>query len=56
MKKLKNGDFTQTVNLPAEAEYQFRYLLDDESWENDWEADAYSPSPVSFDDNSVVRV
>ena len=56
MKKLKNGDFTQTVNLPAEADYQFRSLLDDESWENDWEADAYSPSPVSFDDNSVVRV
>ena len=56
MKKLKNGDFTQTVNLPAEAEYQFRYLLDGENWENDWEADAYLPSPVSFDDNSVVRV
>ena len=56
MKKLKNGDFTQTVNMPAEAEYQFRYLLDGENWENDWEADAYLPSPVSFDDNSVVRV
>ena len=56
MNKLKNGDFTQTVNLPAEAEYQFRYLLDGENWENDWEADAYLPSPVSFDDNSVVRV
>ena len=56
MKNLKNGDFTQTVNLPAEAEYQFRYLLDGENWENDWEADAYLPSPVSFDDNSVVRV
>ncbi|GGF81524.1 isoamylase early set domain-containing protein [Alteromonas lipolytica] len=56
MKKLKNGDFTQTLNLTADCEYQFRYLLDDENWENDWAADAYKPSPISFDDNSVVRV
>ncbi|NVK56170.1 MAG: isoamylase early set domain-containing protein [Alteromonadaceae bacterium] len=56
MKKLKNGDFTQTLNLPADAEYQFRYLLDDTTWENDWDADGYQPSPVSLDDNSVVRV
>ncbi len=56
MKKLKNGDFTQTVNLDADAEYQFRYLLDDSAWENDWQADAYKPSPVSFDENSVVVV
>jgi 1,4-alpha-glucan branching enzyme len=56
MKKLKSGEFTLTVNLETEHEYQFRYLLDGEKWENDWEADAYVPSPVSFDDNSVVRV
>lgn len=56
MKKLKNGDFTQTVNLTADAEYQFRYLLDDDTWENDWEADAYQPSPLSFEENSVVQV
>ena len=56
MKKLKNGDFTQTVELDADAEYQFRYLIDDETWENDWNADAYMPSPVSLEENSVVRV
>lgn len=56
MKKLKNGGFTQTVNLAAETEYQFRYLLDDATWENDWEADAYQPSPICYEDNSVVRV
>ena len=56
MKKLKNGDFTQTVTLDADAEYQFRYLLNDDVWENDWEADGYMPSPVSLEDNSVVRV
>lgn len=56
MKKLKNGDFTQTVTLDTDAEYQFRYLLNDDVWENDWEADGYMPSPVSLEDNSVVRV
>ena len=56
MKKLKNGDFTITVNLANDTQYQFRYLLDDKAWENDWEADAYIPSAISFDDNSVVQV
>lgn len=56
MKKLKNGDFTTTINLAKDTQYQFRYLLNDRSWENDWEADAYIPSAISFDDNSVVQV
>jgi len=54
MKKLKNGSFTATLDLEVGKEYQFRYLLDDDSWENDWAADAYVPSPASYDDNSVV--
>lgn len=56
MKKLKNGGFTTTVNLAKDSQYQFRYLLDDKDWENDWEADAYIFSPVSLADNSVVEV
>lgn len=56
MKKLKNGSFSSTVELEKDAEYQFRYLLDEQEWENDWNADAYITSPVSFDDNSVVTV
>ncbi|MDF2177224.1 isoamylase early set domain-containing protein [Aliiglaciecola sp. CAU 1673] len=56
LKRLKNGDFTATVELPTDHQYQFRYLLDGKTWENDWNADQYIPSPVSFDDNSVIRV
>ncbi len=56
MKKLKNGTFSATLELEKDNEYQFRYLLDDQTWENDWQADAYVPSPVSFDENSVVAV
>jgi 1,4-alpha-glucan branching enzyme len=56
MKKLKNGTFSSTVELQQDTEYQFRYLLDDQEWENDWNADAYATSPVSFDENSVITV
>ncbi|MDO6712147.1 isoamylase early set domain-containing protein [Aliiglaciecola sp. 2_MG-2023] len=56
MKKLKNGSFSSTINLPADADYQFRYLLNDTEWENDWHADAYATSPVSLDENSVISV
>ncbi|MFT6268856.1 MAG: 1,4-alpha-glucan branching enzyme [Alphaproteobacteria bacterium] len=56
MKKLKNGSFSSTVVLPKDADYQFRYLLNDDQWENDWNADAYITSPVSFDENSVLTV
>ncbi|ALS98700.1 isoamylase early set domain-containing protein [Lacimicrobium alkaliphilum] len=56
MKRLKNGAFTATLDLPKDSQYQFRYLLDDKEWENDWAADQYVPSPVSLEDNSVIRV
>ncbi|WP_340679752.1 isoamylase early set domain-containing protein [Paraglaciecola sp.] len=56
MKKLKDGSFTTTVELENDANYQFRYLLNDSKWENDWAADAYVPSAVSLDNNSVVQV
>ncbi len=56
MKKLKNGSFSTIVSLPKDAKYQFRYLLDDDQCENDWNADAYITSPMSFEDNSVLAV
>lgn len=56
MKKLKSGDFTVTLDLEKDSKYQFRYKVNEESWENDWAADEYIPSPVSLEDNSVVVV
>ena len=53
MKKQKNGIFKATVELEAGKEYQFRYLIDGETWENDWQADAYVPNEFGLD-NSVV--
>jgi len=56
MKKLKSGEYKVTVDLPVNHSYQFRYLIDGKSWENDWEADAYVNNGISAEDNSVVYV
>jgi 1,4-alpha-glucan branching enzyme len=54
MKKLKKGDFTVTLNLEPGREYQFRYLIDGSTWENDWNADKYVKSPFGDSENSVI--
>lgn len=56
MKRLKNGDYTIKLELEAGREYQFRYLIDESKWENDWHADGYVRSPFGDCDNSVVKV
>ena len=53
MKKQKDGVFKAVVELESGKEYQFRYLIDGETWENDWEADKYVPTPFGVD-NSVI--
>ncbi len=55
MKRLKKGGFSVTQSLPAGKHYCFRYLLDGERWENDWEADAYISNDMGGE-NSVVQV
>jgi len=56
MKKQKNGDFSTTLTLPTDQQFEFRYLIDGEQWQNDAEADAFVPSPISYDQNSVLRL
>lgn len=53
LKKQKDGSFKTTLSLDPGKEYQFRYLLDNTKWENDWEADKYVASG-NGEDNSVV--
>ncbi len=54
MQKLKSGDFKTTLNLPCSREYRFRYLIDQDKWENDWAADKYLPNEYGDDDSVVV--
>lgn len=56
MKRLRNGEFTVTLDLEPGRSYQFRYLVEDSYWTNDDEADAYQPSGFPDADNSVVMV
>lgn len=53
MKKQKNGVFKAMVELESGKEYQFRYLVDDQQWINDQEADNYVQSPFGTE-NCVV--
>jgi 1,4-alpha-glucan branching enzyme len=54
MKKLKNGDFTVTIELDIGKEYRFRYLIDDTRWINDWYADKYVKNPYGGEDSVVI--
>jgi hypothetical protein len=46
--------FTLTLELEPHRTYRYRYLLDGDRWENDWQADQYVPNEFGTDD-SVVR-
>ncbi|MBN2806494.1 MAG: isoamylase early set domain-containing protein [Prolixibacteraceae bacterium] len=54
MSSLKSGDFTLTLSLPVNQEYEFRYLLNDTQWINDPEADAYAQNGLG-EENSILK-
>ncbi|MBU0992856.1 MAG: isoamylase early set domain-containing protein [Proteobacteria bacterium] len=56
LKTLKNGEFSATVTLDVNHEYQFRYVLDQNHWLNDDGADKYISSSYGNCDNSVVVI
>ncbi len=56
MNRLTSGDFTICLDLEPGRHYQYRYLIDDFRWENDWQADSYVASPYGDSENSVVIV
>jgi predicted flap endonuclease-1-like 5' DNA nuclease len=53
--KAQKEAFKATIELEAGKNYQFRYLIDNVNWENDWNAEAYFPTPYGVE-NSVVFV
>ncbi|MEM7654944.1 MAG: isoamylase early set domain-containing protein [Bacteroidota bacterium] len=54
MKPLKNGSFSATLNLESGKEYQFRYLVDGQSWMNENEADKVTSSPFGSENSVLV--
>ncbi|MFD0862807.1 isoamylase early set domain-containing protein [Sungkyunkwania multivorans] len=55
LKKLKNGNFKGTLNVPANNSYEFKYLVDGAYW-NDEAADRYQWNDYAGAENSVVEV
>ena len=56
MKKFKNGSFSLTMSLPVGNVYQFRYILDDDGWISETEADGLVYCPFGQCDNSVLNL
>jgi 1,4-alpha-glucan branching enzyme len=54
MKKLKSGEHTITLELEPGKDYQFRYVIDEDRWENDGAADKYVSCQEFGADNSVI--
>lgn len=55
LKKQKDGSFATAIALKAGATYEFRYLVDQQRWMNDWNADEYVPTPFNVE-NSVITI
>ncbi|WGK65494.1 isoamylase early set domain-containing protein [Croceiramulus getboli] len=55
LKKLKNGTFKGTFDLPKDNAYEFRYFVDGE-WVNAADADRYQWNDFAAAENSVVVV
>jgi 1,4-alpha-glucan branching enzyme len=55
LKKLKNGTFKGTVDLPSDTSYEFRYIVDG-TYVNDEQADAYAWNDFAAAENSVLNV
>ena len=55
MKRKKDGTFYASVFLTPGKGYRYRFLLNGDRWENDWNAEQYLPNEHGTDD-SVVTV
>ena len=55
LKKLKNGTFKGTFNLPKESTYEFKYIIDG-NFVNDEEADRYQCNDYAGGENAVLEL
>jgi len=55
LKKLKNGSFKGTFDLPTEKAYEFRYLVDG-NYVNDEAADRYQWNDYAGTENAVLEL
>jgi 1,4-alpha-glucan branching enzyme len=53
MIRRKDGRFSLTLPLPVEQTYRYRFLLDGERWENDWDAEMYVHNAFGTEDSLI---
>ena len=56
LNKLKDGSFSQTLELESGKTYQFRYVADGKTWFNDEEADSFQDSGHGDAQNGVLKL
>jgi 1,4-alpha-glucan branching enzyme len=54
MKRKRDGSFSIALNLATEREYRFRYLLDEERWENEPHADKHVANDFGSEDSVLA--
>ena len=52
--KATKGGYSAVLELETGRDYEFRYLIDNQQWENDWAADDYLPNQFGTDDSLVA--
>lgn len=55
LKKLKNGTFKGTFDLPKENSYEFKYIVDG-NYVNEPEADRYQWNEFAGSENAVIEL
>jgi 1,4-alpha-glucan branching enzyme len=55
LRKLKSGVFKGSLDVPVDASYEFRYVVDGE-WINETEADRYQWNDFAGTENAVLEV
>lgn len=56
MTRLKSGAFTATLELDKDKDHQFRYLVDENYWINEEDADGFVPSNIGSEQNCVISL
>ena len=55
MMRRRDGHFSVTIALAGERAYRYRFLLDGDHWENDWDAEMYVSNDFGTED-CLIRV
>ena len=55
MSRKKDGSFSADVNLPKDSQHEFKFLVDEQIWLTEPEADAQAPN-VYGGTNSVITL